>query len=83
MDGKRFITVDDARTVGMQLGIDWSKIDFDQFRRGLHVELQPSLPDAEIIMDDLVSTGKITLSRLQEIRDYYTWLDQFDSGLMG
>jgi hypothetical protein len=83
MDGKRFITVEDAKTVGQQLGVDWSKIDLDQFRRGLHVELQPSPPDAEITMDDLVSTGKITLSRLQEIRDYYTWLEQFDSGLMG
>jgi Protein of unknown function (DUF5661) len=83
MDDKRFITVEDAKTVGMQLGVDWSKIDLDQFRRGLHVELQPGSPDAEITMDDLVSTGKITLSRLQEIRDYYTWLDQFDSGLRG
>ena len=37
---KQQVDAGEARRVGEQLGIDWTKVDFDQFRRGLEVELE-------------------------------------------
>ena len=31
---------EEARKIGDELGIDWLKIDFEQFRMGLEVELE-------------------------------------------
>jgi hypothetical protein len=58
----------------MQLKIDWSQIDLEQFRRGLEVELEHGAIDSEtnVTGDDLALTGKIAWAHLKEIRDYYT-----------
>ena len=29
-----------AKRIGGKLGVDWAKVDLDQFRRGLEVELE-------------------------------------------
>jgi hypothetical protein len=84
MSSKRQISVEEARSFGTQLGIDWAKIDLEQFRRGLEVELEHGAHDSEtnVTGDDLVLTGKIAWAHLKEIGDYYTRLDRMESEAM-
>ena len=81
MSSKRQFSVQEARAIGMQLGIDWIKIDLDQFRRGLEVELEHGAvdPETNVTGDDPLLTGKIAWAHLKEIRDYYTRLDRMEA----
>ena len=85
MDSKRRISTEEARVVGTQLGIDWAKIDLEQFRRGLEVELEHGAhdPETNVTGDDLILTGKIAWAHLKEIRDYYTRLDRLEAEAEG
>jgi hypothetical protein len=73
MSSKQQISVEEARSVGTRLGIVWTKIDLEQFRRGLEVELEHGThdPDTNVTNDDLMLTGKIAWAHLKEIGDYY------------
>jgi len=66
-------TNEEAKQIGEQLGIDWSKFDVDQFRRGMDVELEHGLrdPHTNVSNDDPLITGKIALAHLNEFPDYY------------
>ena len=81
MSNKRQFSAEQARSIGMQLGIDWSQIDPEQFRRGLEVELEHGArdPETNVTNDDPVLTGKIAWAHLKEIRDYYTRLDRLEA----
>ncbi|HLC33961.1 MAG TPA: DUF5661 family protein [Anaerolineales bacterium] len=81
MRGQRQIAVEEARSTGMRLGLDWAKTDLQQFRRGLEVELEHGSrdPQTNVTDDDLILTGKIAWAHLKEIRDYYTRLDQLEA----
>jgi len=67
---------DEARRIGDSLGIDWSNVDLEQFRRGLLVELEHGTkdPGTNVTNDDMILTGKIALAHLKEFPDYYTRL---------
>ena len=69
-----------AREIGVMLGIDWNRFDVDQFRKGLDVELEHGLrdPSTNITGDDPVLTGKIALAHLNEFADYYTRLERME-----
>ena len=75
-------TESEARTVGEQIGIDWSKapFDVDQFRLGMDVELEHGLHDllTNVTDDDPLVTGKIALAHLNEFPDYYTRLERME-----
>ena len=81
MKNKQKFSDQEAREVGMQLGLDWTQIDPEQFRRGLEVELEHGAidPETNVTGDNLVLTGKIAWAHLKEIRDYYTRLDQLEA----
>lgn len=81
MLNKRHNSVEEARLIGTQLGIDWSQIDLEQFRRGLEVELEHGAhdPQTNVTNDDLAMTGKIAWAHLKEISDYYTRLDRLEA----
>jgi len=81
MDSKRQMTTEEARSIGTQLGIDWTQIDLEQFRRGLEVELEHGThdPETNVTDDDPILTGKIAWAHLKEIRDYYTRLDRLEA----
>jgi hypothetical protein len=85
MSSKRQFTVQEARAIGTQLGIDWTKIDLEQFRRGLEVELEHGAvdPETNVTGDDPVLTGKIAWAHLKEISDYYTRLDKLEAEAEG
>jgi hypothetical protein len=55
------MSAEEAQQVGASLGIDWEKIDLEQFRRGLEVELEHGArdPETNVTNDDLSLTGKI------------------------
>lgn len=73
---KRSIATEDAKRIGNQLGINWSKFDIEQYRMGMEVELEHGTvnPLTNVTNDDLLTTGKIALAHLNEFPDYYTRL---------
>jgi hypothetical protein len=78
-DEKQFTTAQ-VREVGDKLGVDWGRIDLEQFRMGLEVELEHGLhdPATDVTGNDLVLTGKIALAHLNEFADYYTRLKKME-----
>ena len=81
MNSKRKFTLEEARAIGGQLGIHQPDIDFEEFRRGLEVELEHGSrdPATNVTNDDGVLTGKIAWAHLKEFPDYYTRLDQLET----
>jgi hypothetical protein len=80
MSNKKFFTTEEAKKIGNEIGIDWNKVDLEQFKRGLHVELEHGLvdPGTNVTGDDLAVTGKIALAHLNEFADYYTRLEKME-----
>lgn len=80
MTSKPRFTVEDARRIGGQLGVDWKDFDVEQFRMGLDVELEHGRrdPETNVTNDDALTTGKIALAHLREFPDYYTRLDKME-----
>lgn len=76
MSGQREFTAEEARRIGDQIGVDWDKYRLEEFRLGLAVELEHGAHDAQtnVTGDDEITTGKIALAHLKEIRDYYSRL---------
>jgi hypothetical protein len=77
---KKEFTEQEAKEVGEQLGVKWDIFDVDQFRRGMDVELEHGTvdPNTNVSNDDALTTGKITLAHLNEIRDYYDRLEKME-----
>ena len=71
---------EEAKTIGEELGIDWSSYDLAQFHMGMNVELEHGLvdPHTNVTDDDPVKTGKIALAHLNEFSDYYTRLEEME-----
>ena len=80
MENKKHFTEEDAKRIGEELGIDWSKFDVEQFRIGLDVELEHGTvdPKTNVTDDDEIMTGKIALAHLNEFSDYYTRLKKME-----
>ena len=76
-------TIEEARRIGTEIGIDWdtSPFDVNEFRDGLDVELEHGLhdPQTNVSGSDPVVTGKIALAHLKEFPDYYTRLKKMES----
>ena len=55
MSQKKIFTLNQAKTIGEQLGIRWHKFDVEQFRAGLGVELEHGAVNqtTDVINDDL------------------------------
>lgn len=77
---KVFIT-EQAKKIGEQLGVDWTRFDVEQFRMGLDVELEHGTvdPNTNVTNDDPSLTGKIALAHLNEYPDYYTRLYKLEA----
>jgi len=70
------ITKSFARHVGNVLGVDWRRVDIDEFRRGLEVEQEHSAT----VRGDIEKIANIALDHLDELPDYYTRLDRMERG---
>lgn len=77
---KNNFTAEEARQIGEQLGVDWSKFDVEQLRKGMDVELEHGAREAltNVSNDDSLITGKIALAHLNEFADYYDRLDKLE-----
>jgi DNA-directed RNA polymerase alpha subunit len=80
MSEKKVFTYDQAKKLGEELGIDWSKFDVEQFRMGLDVELEHGTvdPQTNVTNNDPSTTAKIALAHLKEFPDYYTRLEAME-----
>lgn len=81
MTAKRRFSTAEARTIGTHVGVNWTIIDLEQFRRGLEVELEHGARDAatNVTNDDPYLTAKIAWAHLREIPDYYARLDAMEA----
>ena len=79
--GTRKVDANEAKQIGATLGIDWGRVDLEQFRRGLEVEFEHGSrdPETNVTNDDAVLTGKIAWAHLKEFPDYYTRLDRLEA----
>ena len=77
---KRFFTIEEAKKIGDEIGIDWAKVKIEEFKQGLHVELEHGLVDGRtnVTNDNLAMTGKIAWAHLNEFGDYYTRLTKME-----
>ncbi len=73
MGNQRQISLEDARSVGIRLGVDWTKITVEQFRQGLEVELEYGAHDQKpnAPTDSLMVIGKIVWVDMEGISDHY------------
>ncbi|PIP20981.1 MAG: hypothetical protein COX40_01830 [Candidatus Omnitrophica bacterium CG23_combo_of_CG06-09_8_20_14_all_40_11] len=80
MSDKKHFTAEEAKKIGEELGIDWSRFNVEQFRMGLDVELEHGRrdPATDVTGDDPTITGKIALAHLNEFSDYYTRLAKME-----
>lgn len=78
---KKTFSTEEAKKIGEQLGIDWSKFDVEQYRIGMNVELEHGSQDpvTNVTNDDPLTTGKIALAHLNEFSDYYTRLKKMEA----
>lgn len=83
---KREFTTDEAKQIGEKIGIDFNKLDVEQFRMGLEVELEHGTlwgDDTNVTKDDPLITGRIAWAHLKEIPDYYTRLNKMEAEAEG
>lgn len=76
------VTVDDARRIGAEIGIDWDSSPFapEQFRTGMEVEFEHGShdPQTDVTHDDPHLTAKIAWAHLKELPDYYVRLARME-----
>ena len=72
---KKRISLPVARRVGNALRVNWDKVNIEQFRMGLEVELE----HRDVTHGDYLLTGKIALAHLKEYPDYYTRLKRVET----
>ena len=83
---KQEFTANEAKQIGDQIGVDWTKFDIEQFRMGLAVELEHGSlwgDSTNVTKDDPLMTGKIVWAHLKEIPDYYTRLNKMEAEAEG
>lgn len=71
------IEPDEARLILAEVNTEGMKIELDDFRTGLEVELEHGtvFKDANVTNNHPVLTGKIVLAHLKETLDYYKRLE--------
>jgi hypothetical protein len=67
-----------AKALGDKLGVDWKKVDLEQFRMGLEVEAEHDDGSALDVVGPKTDLGKIALAHLKEFPDYYTRLKRME-----
>lgn len=82
---KKEFTLEEAKKIGETIGIDFSKINPEEFRMGLSVELEHGShdPETNVTNSDELLTGKIAWAHLKEIPDYYTRLIKMEKEAEG
>jgi Protein of unknown function (DUF5661) len=81
MAERRRTTTEEARRVGDEIGVDWSRFDLEHFRAGMDVEFEHGShdPQTDVTGDDPILTGKIALAHMKEFPDYYERLERMEA----
>ena len=76
----RRTTNEEARRVGDEIGVDWSRFSLEKFRFGMDVEFEHGShdPQTDVTGDDPIVTGKIALAHMKEFPDYYERLEKME-----
>jgi hypothetical protein len=71
------VTIREGKAILKVLGIRGMRIDPEQFRKGLEVELEhgTTLRDVNVTNNHPLLTGKIVIAHMKETLDYYKRLD--------
>jgi hypothetical protein len=80
MDSHTQRLIEEARSLGAQLGVHWTQINLEKVQGGLEVEREHSAgdPGPDMNGDVLALTGGRTWAYLKEIWDRYARLDQLE-----
>ncbi|MGB3632552.1 MAG: DUF5661 family protein [Rubrobacteraceae bacterium] len=80
MTEEKRTTLEEARRVGDEIGVDWDRFDLEQFRAGMEVEYEHGVndPQTDVTGDDPILTGKIALAHMKEFPDYYERLERME-----
>ncbi|RED43670.1 hypothetical protein DFQ10_105270 [Winogradskyella eximia] len=75
------LNVLEAKEIGNNLGINWNKIQLNEFTKGVNVEFEHGTryPETNVTNDDKALTGKIAWAHLKEFPDYYTRLEKMEN----
>lgn len=77
-------TIQEAKKIGDDIGVDWNRVDLGQFAQGIKEELEHGEdmgiePETtNVTGDDLHVTAKIALAHIYEVADYYTRLEHLE-----
>ena len=73
-------TLEEARSVGDEIGVDWDRFKLEQSRIGMDVEYEHGAhdPQTDVTGDDPILTGKIALAHMKEFPDYYERLERME-----
>lgn len=74
---KKSVSVELAKKIGNDLGVDWDQVDLEQLRKGMEVEQEhDDGSDTDVITGtlDFHKIAKIALAHLKEFPDYYSRL---------
>ena len=81
---KKDFSTTEARDISKKIGVKFNKQGLEQFRKGLHVELEHGTDaeghgvNANLTKDDPIKTGKIALAHINEIPKYYDALEKME-----
>lgn len=75
---EKSFSASEAKEIGDSLSVDWSKVNKEQFRRGLEVESEHDKDDELDVVKNKKDLAKIVLAHLRELPDYYTKLDKME-----
>jgi hypothetical protein len=80
MGDSRRTSLEEAKRVGDEIGVDWDRFDLEQFRAGMDVEFEHGShdPQTDVTGDDPIITGKIALAHMKEFPDYYERLARME-----
>jgi hypothetical protein len=75
------VSTTEARRVGEKIGVDFEKVNLEQFRLGMEAEFEHGKndPETNVTDDDPIVTGKIAWAHIKEIPDYYDRLEKLES----
>ena len=81
---KKQFSTKEASDIADKLKVKFNKHGIEQFRKGLHVELEHGTDasdegvNANLTNDDPVKTGKVALAHINEYPEYYTGLEKME-----
>jgi len=77
------LTLERAKKVGDEIGVDWDRVDLGEFLQGIKEEQEHSgilggHKTKVIELHDYIGSGKIAYEHLLEVPNYYTMLEELE-----